>query len=88
MPRPLDWVDRSVPSGGGSTTSARASTTRRHRATRVLEPRGATRLELDGTAPGPGPTVVPEVVTPDGRLEPSQGVQYMVADAGVSPVGR
>ena len=32
---------------------------------------------IDGTAPGPGPTVVPEVVALDGRMEPSAGVEYM-----------
>ena len=42
----------------------------------------------DGTAPGPGPTLIPELVSPDGRLEPASGVEYMVADSGVSPVGR
>ena len=88
MPRPLDWVDRSVPGG-----------TQVYYLGQGIDDTGdIVQLEFwnrtvqhvwsfDGTAPGPGPTVVPEVVTPDGRLEPSQGVQYMVADSGVSPVG-
>jgi hypothetical protein len=89
MPRPLDWVDRSVPSG-----------TQVYYLGQGIDDTGdILQLEfwnrtvqhvwsVDGTAPGPGPTVVPDVVTPGGRLEPSKGVQYMVADAGISPVGR
>ena len=88
MPRPLDWVDRSVP----------GDTQVYYLGQGIDDTGDIVQLEFwnrkvqhvwsfDGTAPGPGPTVVPEVVAPDGRLEPSQGVQYMVADEGISPVG-
>src|SRR6058998_1260293 len=44
---------------------------------------------MDGTAPGPAPTVTPDVVSTDGRLRPGDDqVQYMVADHGITPVGR
>ena len=43
---------------------------------------------LDGTAPGPGPTVTPDLAGADGRLYPSpKGVVYAVTDPGVDVVG-
>ena len=32
--------------------------------------------------------MTPDLVSPDGRLEPASGVEYIVADSGVSPIGR
>jgi hypothetical protein len=89
MPRPLDWVDRSVPRGSQVYYLGQS----------IDDPGDVLQLEFwnrtvqhvwstDGSAPGPGPTVVPDLVAPDGRLEPSEGVQYVVADAGVSAVGQ
>lgn len=43
---------------------------------------------LDGTAPGPGPTLTPDVADVDGRLAPDPGVRFVVADEGVNVVGR
>ncbi len=39
---------------------------------------------LDGTAPGPGPTFVPGLQTPDGVLNESTGDRYTLAGPGVS----
>ncbi len=89
LPRPLDWVDRSVPRGTqvyyfGQSIDDGGDILQLEFWNRTVQHIWST----DGTAPGPGPTVVPDVVAPDGRLKPSQGVQYMVADSGVSPVGQ
>lgn len=89
MPRPLDWVDRAVP-GDAEVTYLGQS---------IDDPFDVLQLEFwnrrlqhvwstDGTAPRPGPTVVPQLVSPSGRLEPGAGVDYVVADSGVTPVGR
>jgi hypothetical protein len=91
MPRPLDWVDRAVPRG----------TQVYYLGQSIDSPDDILQLEFwnrkvqhvwstDGTAPGPGPrtTLIPDLVSPDGRLEPASGVEYMVADSGVSPIGR
>jgi hypothetical protein len=44
---------------------------------------------LDGKAPGPGPTVTPNVLPPDGVLQQQRGdVKYVVADNGIEVVGR
>jgi len=88
VPRPLDWVDRSVPRGADVTYFGQA----------IGDPSDILELEFwnrsikhvwstDGTAPGPGPTVTPSVVSADGRLEPAKDVRYMVVDGGISPVG-
>jgi hypothetical protein len=38
---------------------------------------------LDGTAPGPGPVLTPDLVAADGRLAPDPGVRYVVAERGI-----
>jgi hypothetical protein len=88
MPRPLDWVDRSVPAGSEVYFLGQS----------IDDPGDVLQLEFwnrtvkhvwstDGTAPGPGPTVVPDVLA-DGRLEQSEGVRYVLADSGISLVGQ
>jgi hypothetical protein len=42
---------------------------------------------LDGTAPGPGPTQTPDLVTATGILAPQPTERYVMADAGVDLVG-
>ncbi len=42
---------------------------------------------IDGTAPGPGPTLTPDLVQLDGRLYPDPDVDYVVADKGIDLVG-
>lgn len=89
MPRPLDWVDHAVPHGTQVTYLGQS----------IDDPYDVLQLEFwnrslqhiwstDGTAPGPGPTLTPDIAATDGELAPSAGVDYMVADSGVTPVGR
>ena len=86
MPRPLDWVDRTVPDATRVTYIGQS----------IDDPFDVLQLEfwnrtvrrvwsMDGSAPGP--TETPDVVE-DGRLEPASGTEYVVADSGVTPVGR
>jgi hypothetical protein len=42
---------------------------------------------LDGTAPGPGPVLTPDLVTTDGQLAGDPGYEYAVVDKGLSIVG-
>ena len=88
VPRPLDWVDRAVPDGTqvyyiGQSVDDAGDVLQLEFWNRKVQHVWST----DGTAPGPGPRVIPDVVAPDGRLEPAAGVQYVVADYGISPVG-
>jgi hypothetical protein len=88
VPRPLDWVDRAVPDGAHVYYLGQS----------IDDPFDVLQLEFwnrklqhvwstDGTAPGPGRTITPQLTARDGRLEPGAGVEYMVADSGVTPVG-
>jgi hypothetical protein len=42
---------------------------------------------LDGTAKGPGPTLSPDLLAPDGRITDAPGIQYAVVDPGIELVG-
>jgi hypothetical protein len=42
---------------------------------------------LDGTAPGPGPVLTPNLAETNGRLYPDPPVDYIVADRGINLVG-
>jgi hypothetical protein len=89
LPRPLDWIDRAVPPHasvdyiGQSITDAN-SVFQLEFWNRSLQQLWST----DGTAPGPRTAVIPDVVSPDGQLRPGDGVRYMVADFGITLVGR
>ena len=39
---------------------------------------------LDGTAPGPGPTLSPDLAAPDGTLRPSPDVDWVVAESEIN----
>ena len=43
---------------------------------------------LDGTAKGPGPTLSPDLLGPDGRITTVPGIQYVVVDPGIDLVGQ
>jgi hypothetical protein len=88
MGRPLDWLDR-------ATHGQPALYIGQH----VSDPQGVQLLEfwnrslthvwsLDGTAPGPGPTLTPDLLDVAGDLEPDPHVPYVVADSGIAVAGR
>ncbi len=86
--RPLDWVDRATNRdpvmyiGQG-----------------ITDPNGIWQLEfwnrsllhmwsMDGTAPGPGPVLTPDLLKPDGTItQPKPWVDYAVVEQGVDVVG-
>ena len=42
---------------------------------------------LDGTAPGPGPVLTPDLIATDGRLAGDPGYEYAVIDNGARDRG-
>jgi hypothetical protein len=87
LPRPLDWIDRSVPGNAdvyylGQTISDTANVLQLEFWNRTIHH----VWSMDDTAPDP--RVTPEVVSADGRLDPGEDARYMVAESGISPVGR
>jgi hypothetical protein len=87
-PSPPNWIDQSV--GDGKVL---------YLGQRIADPQGIWLMEfwnrslqqvwsLDGTAPGPGPTLTPDLAQADGALKPDpKGFDYVVVDPGVNPVG-
>ncbi|HSL63021.1 MAG TPA: hypothetical protein VK874_00050 [Gaiellaceae bacterium] len=85
---PPDWVDRAT--GGADTL---------YLGKQVTNPNGVHLLEfwnrsiskvwsIDGSAPGPGRTVTPDLASTEGELVPDPQVPYVVADPGIEVVGR
>jgi hypothetical protein len=42
---------------------------------------------LDGTAKGPGPTLSPDLLSPNGLINEPPGIEYVVVDPGIDLVG-
>ncbi|MBA2474402.1 MAG: hypothetical protein H0V40_00375 [Actinobacteria bacterium] len=89
LPRPPDWVDRRT---GGAPTLYLGQPG-------LSEPTGIHLLEfwnrsvervwsLDGLAPGPGPTLTPDLAAPDGRLSHGSEFEYVVTDTNVDLQGK
>jgi hypothetical protein len=87
FPKPVNWVDRAT---GGKPAF--------YLGQRITDPNGIWLLEfwnrslvrvwsLDGTAPGPGRTVTPDVIGRHGELTKS-GFDYVVVDEGINLVGK
>ena len=81
---PPNWVDRTV--NGGTVTAL---------GQQVTDPTGGWLTEFwnrsvtkswstDGTAPGPGPTLTPDLERRDGTLRPSPGTDFVLAYNGVT----
>ena len=90
LPQPLDWVDRAT-GGGRAAYLGQSITTGVGLRTNLLEfwNRSIVRVgTTDGTQLFPGPTFFPRVVRADGTVSNQPGTQYVLADSGVTPVGR
>jgi hypothetical protein len=85
--RPLDWLDRSA-NGQPVLYIGQNVTDRNGVYTLEFWNRSLKHVwSLDGTAPGPGPTLTPDLAAVDGRLSPAVPDPYVVTDAGVNVVG-
>lgn len=84
LPTQRDWVDRRT---GGEPAV--------YIGQKIADPNGVWSLEfwnrsvrqiwsLDGTAPGPGPTLTPNLADTTGRLEGDPGYRYAIGDFGVA----
>ena len=84
---PRNWVE--LASGGESVV---------YLGSKIADPNAIWSLEfwnpsvkrvwsVDGTAPGPGPTLTPDLVSTDGRLKGDVGFRYAIGDSGVQLAG-
>ena len=87
LPKPLGWVDEQT--GGAPAV---------YIGQKIADPNSIWSLEFwnrsvkqvwstDGTAPGPGPTLTPDLTAPDGTLADDSGYRFAVSDFGVDLVG-
>ena len=87
LPKPLGWVD--------DATEGRPAV---YIGQKIADPNGIWSMEfwnrdvrqvwsLDGTAPGPGPVLTPDLAATDGRLRGDPGYPYAVIDNGLSIAG-
>jgi hypothetical protein len=87
LPQPVGWVDEAT---GGKPAL--------YLGQKIADPNGVWSMEfwnrsvrrvwsMDGTAPGPGPTLTPSIYATDGRLVGNPGYEYAVADNGISIAG-
>jgi hypothetical protein len=90
LPQPVDWVDRAT-QGAPVTYLGQSITTGVGLRTNLLEfwNRAIVRVgTTDGTQLFPGPTLVQRVVKGDGTLSEQPGTPFVLADSGITPVGR
>ena len=87
LPKPVDWLDEAT---GGEPAL--------YLGQNVTDATGVYLLEfwnrslkqvwsVDGTAPGPGPVLTPDLAKRDGTLSDDPGLEYVVVDNGVEIVG-
>ena len=84
LPVPYDWVDRAT--GGDSTVVLGQQMTDDPTGVYLTEffNRSVTKVwSTDGTAPGPGAILTPDLSSPDGTLTPSPETEYAIATNGV-----
>jgi len=88
LPQPLNWVDQ-LSNGSGVTYLGQQIGTDIGLELTEFWNRSIEHIwTLDGTAPGPGPTLTPDLARPDGTLRFDPGLDYVLTDNGVTVVGR
>jgi hypothetical protein len=88
FPNPPEWLDRA--DGGRGAIFLGQGLTNQSLGLNLIEfwNRSLKAMwSLDGTAPGPGPTLTPNLAETDGKLFPDPPVDYLVAGDGVNLVG-
>jgi hypothetical protein len=87
LPQPPDWVDQA---SGGEPSMYFGQAIDDANGIYLIEFWNRTMKKvwsLDGTAPGPGPTLSPDLASPDGTLTPSPEIKWVVAENDVKIVG-
>jgi hypothetical protein len=89
FPQPYDWIDKAT--GQAGTTYIGQNLSTQGLGINLLEfwNRSVKHVwSLDGTAPGPGPTLTPDLRDRYGTLSHDPGLRYVVAPDGVNLIGR
>src|SRR5262249_54444002 len=90
FPRPLSWLDRvdgkqpALYLGQGLDAGAKLGVG----LTEFWNPSLKQFWSFDGTAPGPGPVLPPNLAAVDGRLFPDPHLPYVMVEPGIDLVGK
>ena len=87
LPQPLDWVDRADHGRPAIYLGQHITDANAVYLTEFWNRSIVHVWSNDGTAPGPGPTLTPDIVKPNGTLYPQPKEQYIVTDSGLEVVG-
>jgi len=87
LPQPLNWVDRRTHRSGTTYLGQQVGVDIGLWLLEFWNPSIKHVYTLDGTAPGPGPTLTPDLASPDGELSSDPGLPYVLADNGVRLIG-
>jgi hypothetical protein len=87
LPQPLDWVDRAAHGQGVTYLGQQVGTDIGLGLTEFWNRSIKHVWTLDGTAPGPGPSLTPDLARPDGTLRYDPGLDYVLTDNGIKMIG-
>ncbi len=88
IPKPNDWVDRAADGGSVVMLGQRMSDSPLGVASTEFWNRSIAKVwSVDGTGPGPGPTLTPDLKGVDGTLWPDPHTDFVLASNGVEVVG-
>ena len=88
IPKPNDWIDRAAGDGSVVMLGQRMNDDPLGVATREFWNRSIEKVwSVDGTGPGPGHTLTPDLQDVDGTLSPDPETDFVLATDGVEVVG-
>ncbi len=83
LPKPYDWVERETKGGSVVVVGQQVTDPTNVWLTEFFNPSVRKMWSLDGTAPGPGPILTPDLEAADGTLTPPPGTEYALGINGV-----
>ena len=87
LPKPLNWIDRADHGRPAIYLGQHITDANAVYLTEFWNRSIVHVWSNDGTAPGPGPTLTPDIVKPNGTLYPQPKERYIVTDSGLEVVG-
>lgn len=87
LPQPLDWVDQLAVGRGVTYLGQNVGTDIGLELTEFWNRSIKHIWTIDGSAPGPGGSLTPDLARPDGTLRYDPGTDYVLEDNGVSMIG-
>ena len=83
LPKPYDWVERETDGKSVVVVGQQVADPTNVWLTEFFNPSIRKMWSLDGTAPGPGPILTPDLEAADGTLTPPPGTEYALGINGV-----